>query len=62
MIAAARKHKNIPGMAGIFDGTIMKKYIGMGAAFVQGGSDMSFINAGARARSAFVRSLAAPAG
>jgi 2-keto-3-deoxy-L-rhamnonate aldolase RhmA len=62
MIAAARKHKKIPGMAGIFDETIMKKYIGMGAAFVQGGSDMSFINAGARARSAFVRSLGAPAG
>jgi hypothetical protein len=38
----------------------MKKYIGMGAAFVQGGSDMSFINSGARARSAFVRGLVAP--
>jgi len=57
MIAAARRHGKHPGMAGIFDETIMRGYIEMGARFVQGGSDLSFIMTGAKARSAFIRSL-----
>jgi 2-keto-3-deoxy-L-rhamnonate aldolase RhmA len=57
MIAAARKHKKIPGMAGIFDETVMRKYLRMGVKFIQAGSDMSFITSGARARAAFVRGL-----
>jgi 2-keto-3-deoxy-L-rhamnonate aldolase RhmA len=44
-------------MAGIFDEAIMRGYIEMGARFVQGGSDLGFIMAGAKARGAFVRSL-----
>jgi 2-keto-3-deoxy-L-rhamnonate aldolase RhmA len=62
MIAAARRHKKIPGMAGIFDEPIMRKYLGMGVKFIQAGSDMSFINSGARARAAFVRGLDAKTG
>jgi 2-keto-3-deoxy-L-rhamnonate aldolase RhmA len=57
MIAAARCHGKHPGMAGIFDEAIMRGYIEMGARFVQGGSDLGFIQSGAKARSAFIRSL-----
>jgi len=57
MIAAARKHGKHPGMAGIFDEAIMRGFIEKGVRFVQGGSDLAFILAGARARSQFIRSL-----
>lgn len=57
VVAACRKHGKYPGMGGVYDPKLMQKFVGMGARFVLGGSDVSFIMAGARERAAFLRSL-----
>lgn len=55
MIAACHKHAKFPGMAGIYNETIMPRYIDMGARFILSGQDASFIMAGAQARTGFLR-------
>jgi 4-hydroxy-2-oxoheptanedioate aldolase len=57
MIAAARKHSKFPGMAGVYDEAIMPRYIDMGARFVLGGQDATFMAAGAAQRTGFLRRL-----
>jgi 2-keto-3-deoxy-L-rhamnonate aldolase RhmA len=57
VIAACKKHGKIPGMAGVLDQKLMEIYIGMGAKFILGGSDVAFIMSGARDRLAFLRSV-----
>jgi len=57
MIAAARKHGKFPGMAGVYNETIMPRYIEMGARFVLGGQDAAFMAAGAAQRTEFLRKL-----
>ena len=60
MIAAARKHGKFPGMAGVYNETLMPRYIEMGARFVLGGQDAAFLTSGAAQRAEFLRKL--PAG
>jgi len=55
--AICRKHGKFLGMGGVYDEVFARQYISLGARFVLGGSDQNFILAGARARSAFLRSL-----
>ena len=55
VIDAARKHHKFPGMGGVYEPGLMQKYIGMGMSFVLSGSDLSFMMAGARARSELLR-------
>jgi len=57
VIAACRKHGKHPGMGGVYDHKIMPKFIGMGARFILSGSDVSFMMAGGRDRTGFLRSL-----
>src|SRR5260221_1343845 len=57
MIAAARKYGKFPGMAGVYNETIMPRYIEMGARFVLGGQDGAFMAAGAAQRTGFLRKL-----
>lgn len=57
VIAACKKHGKIPGMAGVLDHKLMEVYIGLGAKFILGGSDVAFIMTGARDRLAFLRSV-----
>jgi 4-hydroxy-2-oxoheptanedioate aldolase len=57
MIDAARKHGKFPGMAGVYNETIMPRYIEMGARFILGGQDAAFMAAGAAQRTAFLRKL-----
>jgi len=57
VIAACRKHGRYLGMGGIYDHPSMEKYIKMGARFVLGGSDLSFIMTGGQARADFLRSI-----
>jgi len=57
MIAAARKHGKFAGMAGVYNETIMPRYIEMGARFVLSGPDAAFMAAGAAQRTGFLRSL-----
>jgi len=62
MIAAARKHGKFPGMAGVYNETLMPRYIEMGARFVLSGQDAAFMAAGAAQRSEFLRKLPVGAG
>jgi 4-hydroxy-2-oxoheptanedioate aldolase len=57
MIAACKKHNKFPGMAGIYNETIMPRYIEMGARFILSGQDAGFMVAAASARTAFLRKL-----
>src|SRR5882757_9321939 len=57
MIAAARKHGKFPGMAGVYNETIMPRYIDMGTRFILGGQDAAFMAAGAAQRTGFLREL-----
>jgi 2-keto-3-deoxy-L-rhamnonate aldolase RhmA len=57
VIAACRKHGKHAGMGGVYDHKIMQKYIEMGARFMLGGSDVSYMMSGAKQRSAFLRSI-----
>ncbi len=57
MIAACRKHGRFPGMGGIYDHTIMEKYIRMGVRFMLGGGDVALMTAAGKARTAFLHSL-----
>ena len=62
IIAAARKQGKFPGMAGVYNETIMPRYIDMGARFILGGQDAQFMAAGAAQRTGFLRKLPAGAG
>jgi 4-hydroxy-2-oxoheptanedioate aldolase len=57
MIAGAKKHGKFPGMAGVYNETIMPRYIEMGARFVLSGQDAAFMAAGAVQRTGFLRKL-----
>jgi 2-keto-3-deoxy-L-rhamnonate aldolase RhmA len=57
VVAACKKHNKVAGMAGVGDPKLMEKYISIGARFVAGGSDQSFMMAGACERIAFLRSI-----
>ena len=57
VIAACRKHGKHPGMGGVYEPKLMEKYIQMGMRMILSGSDLSFIMAGARARTEFLRAV-----
>lgn len=56
-IAAARKHGIHAGMGGVYDMAIASRYIEMGAQFLLGGSDTSFIIGGGKERIKTLRSV-----
>ena len=58
VIAACRRHGKFAGMGGVYDEACASRYIGMGARFVLGGSDQTFLLAGATARADFLAGLA----
>ena len=57
MIAACQKHNKFPGMAGIYNETIMPRYIAMGARFILSGQDGQFMMAGATSRTGNLRKM-----
>jgi 2-keto-3-deoxy-L-rhamnonate aldolase RhmA len=57
VIAACKKHGKYPGMGGVYDTKLMEKYIGYGMRMILSGSDLSFIMAGAKARTDFLRAV-----
>ncbi len=57
VIAACKKHGKYPGMGGVYDTKLMDKYIGMGMRFILSGGDLSFLMAGAKARTEFLRNV-----
>jgi 2-keto-3-deoxy-L-rhamnonate aldolase RhmA len=57
VVTACKKHGKIPGMGGVYEPKLMEKYIGYGMKMILSGSDLSFMMAGARARTEFLRSV-----
>ena len=57
MITAAGNYGKFPGMAGVYNETIMPRYIEMGARFILSGQDAAFMAAGAAQRTGFLRKL-----
>ena len=55
-VAACKKHGKHPGMGGVYDQKLMEKYIGYGMRFILSGGDLSFLMAGAKSRTEFLRS------
>ncbi len=57
VIAACKKHNKHPGMGGVYDQKLMDKYIGYGMRFILSGGDLSFLMAGGKARTEFLREV-----
>ena len=57
VIAACARHGKRPGMGGVYEPKLMEQYIQMGMRMILSGSDLSFMMAGARARSEFLRGV-----
>jgi 4-hydroxy-2-oxoheptanedioate aldolase len=60
MIAACRAERKWPGMGGVYDEPLMRRYIDMGARFILGGADLAFLLGGATRRVAYLREIGAP--
>lgn len=57
VVAACRRHGKHPGMGGVYDPTLMQRYIDIGARLLLCGNDFSFMMAGAKTQAANVRKL-----
>jgi 2-keto-3-deoxy-L-rhamnonate aldolase RhmA len=57
VVTACMIHGKHPGMGGIYDSATMQKYIELGARFVLCGNELTFIMAGAQARTDFLRGI-----
>jgi 2-keto-3-deoxy-L-rhamnonate aldolase RhmA len=55
VVAACKKYNKHPGMGGVYDPPLLEKYIGYGMRFILGGGDLSFLMAGGKARTEFLR-------
>jgi 4-hydroxy-2-oxoheptanedioate aldolase len=58
MITACRKYAKWPGMGGVYDDDLMRRYIDMGARFILAGGDLGFLMDGAAKRAAHLRKAA----
>ena len=57
VVAACRNHGKHPGMGGVYDPALMKRYIDIGARLILSGNDFSFMMSGAKTQAAKVRRL-----
>lgn len=57
VVAACKRHGKTPGVGGVYDETLMREYVQKGARLILSGSDLAFLMAGARSRSAMLRSI-----
>jgi 2-keto-3-deoxy-L-rhamnonate aldolase RhmA len=55
VVAACRRHDVIPGIGGVYDPPLLKRYMQLGFRMVLAGSDMSFTMMGARERARAIR-------
>jgi len=57
VIAACARHGKFPGMGGVYDPTLMDRYIRAGMRLILCGNDLAFLMAGARERTSILRSI-----
>ena len=55
IVAACKKHKKWPGMGGVYNEELMKKYVGLGMRMVLAGGDVGMLMQAAGQRSSFLR-------
>jgi len=55
--AACRANGKYAGLGGVYTPPLIERYVGMGFRFILAGSDLSFLLAGAKERSAAVRAM-----
>ena len=58
VVDACRAHGKYPGMGGVYEPSLMTRYIEMGMRLILSGSDLSFMMAGAKERAALLRGIA----
>lgn len=57
VVAACRAHGKWPGMGGVYQEPLMRRYVDMGCRLLQAGSDMGFILDAGKARTTLLRGL-----
>ena len=57
VIDACRRHGRHPGLGGVYEPSLMERYIEMGMRFILCGNDLSMLMAGAGARAKHLRAL-----
>jgi 4-hydroxy-2-oxoheptanedioate aldolase len=55
LLAACRKHKKFPGLGGVREDTLVKKYIDMGVRLIFAGADSAMLMAAASERARYIR-------
>src|SRR5689334_6702765 len=58
MVAACRKHGKWPGMGGVYDEPLMRRYVDIGCRFLMAGADLAFMMGAGAKRTEFLRSIA----
>lgn len=60
VFSACSRHGKFPGFGGVYDETIMARFIQKGGRLILSGSDLAFLMAGGRARTSMLRSVSLP--
>jgi 4-hydroxy-2-oxoheptanedioate aldolase len=58
VIAACRKHGKWPGMGGVYDEPLMRRYVEIGCRFLMAGADLAFMMGAGAKRTEFLRGIA----
>jgi 2-keto-3-deoxy-L-rhamnonate aldolase RhmA len=57
MVAACRRYGKWPGMGGVYDEPLMRRYVEIGCRFLMAGADLAFMMAAGAKRTEFLRGL-----
>ena len=57
MVAACRRHGKWPGMGGVYDEPLMRRYVDLGCRFLMAGADLAFMMGAGGKRTDFLRGL-----
>ncbi len=58
VVTACRRHGKWPGMGGVYDEPLMRRYVEIGCRFVIAGADLGFMMSAGAKRTAFLRDIA----
>jgi len=57
VVAACRRHGKWPGMGGVYDEPLMRRYVEIGCRFLMAGADLAFMMSTGAARTEFLRGI-----
>jgi 2-keto-3-deoxy-L-rhamnonate aldolase RhmA len=58
VVAACRRHRKWPGMGGVYDEPLMRRYVDLGCRFLMAGADLAFMMGAGAKRTEFLRGIA----